>query len=201
MEALYLEVQPRDLTMNAHNLRANDLVIAEYYGKGVKNESFQIDYQSFRRVFRKAGLNSVVVLKHGDKEMNVLFANVQRHPVTDKFLHVDLIHIDMNVEVTNAVKLSFVGMSPAVKNLAGTLSVHLNSIDFKCLPKDLVHEMEVSIDTLVDFNSVIQVSDLVFPEGVTVLNDPDATVVQVNPPKGEATEETEEEGAAEEAAA
>ena len=184
MEALYLEVQPRDLSMNANNLRMNDLVVAEYYGKGVENKSFQMDYQSFRKVFRKAGKNTVITLKDGDKELNVLVKTFQRHPVTDKFLHVDFVHVDMKVKVKTSVRLEFTGLAPAVKNLAGRMSIHLDKINLECLPKDLVHAIEVPLESLVGFDDAIRIKDLELSKDVTILHDVEDIIVTVNPPKG-----------------
>jgi len=194
METVSLEVQTRDKQLNAKDLLKDDLVPAEYYGRGVENKSFQIDYQSFRKAYRESGNSTIMELKVDGKEsLNVLVHAVQRDPVTDLFVHIDFINVRMGEEIHTKVPLEFVGTSLAVKDEQGTLITYIDELDIKCLPKDLLHSIEVSIDSLVDFNAHIAVQDLVIPAGITVLNAPEDIVASVSPPRAEEVEVASEE--------
>lgn len=194
METVSLEVQTRDKQLKAKDLLREDLIPAEYYGRGVENKSFQIDYQSFRKAYRESGNSTIIELKVDGKEsINVLVHDVQLDPVTDLFVHIDFINVRMGEEIHTRVPLEFVGTSLAVKDEQGTLITYIDELDIKCLPKDLLHSIEVSIDSLVDFNAHILVSDLVIPEGITVLNAPEDVVASVSPPRAEEVEVAPEE--------
>jgi large subunit ribosomal protein L25 len=198
METVSLEVQKRDKQLKAKDLLRENLVPAEYYGHGVENKSFQIDYQSFRKAYRESGNSTIIELKlDGNESLNVLVHDVQYDPVTDLFTHIDFINVKMGEEIHTKVPLEFVGTSLAVKDDQGTLITYISELDIKCLPKDLLHSIEVSIDSLVDFNTHISVQDLVIPEGITVLNAPEDTVASVSPPRAEEAEPAVDEESAE----
>ena len=83
----------------------------------------------------------------------------------------------------------------------------------KALPDHLPQSIEYAIDSLVDFDAVIKVSDLTIPGDVTLLTDPDEIIAKVQAPRievepepvvaegEEEAEEGAEEGAAEGATA
>ena len=96
----------------------------------------------------------------------------------------------MNEKLTTEIPLKFVGDSVAVIDLGGSLLTALDQVEVECLPADLPHEIEVNIDALADFESVIHVSDLVVAPNVTILTDPESVVVRVEAPRSE--EELEE---------
>lgn len=195
MDTISLDVSTRDGAMKAKALLARDLIPLQFYGRGVENRSLQVDYQSFRKVYRVAGNNTVIEMNiDGKEKINVLVQDVQYDPVKDTFKHVDLMNVRMDEVITAKVPLEFVGMSLAVKEMSGTLMPHLNEVEVKCLPKDLIHSIEVSIDPIVDFNSFVRVKDLVVPEAVEITNDPEDVVVTAVPPRVEEEPEVEEVG-------
>ncbi|MBU1151634.1 50S ribosomal protein L25 [Patescibacteria group bacterium] len=189
MEKISIVLQKRDQSLKAKELLLADLIPIEFYGRGLENMSLQCDYQTFRRAYRAAGGNTVVELDVDGKKINALIHEVSFHPVTDRITHVDLINVRMDEEINTQIPLEFVGQAPAVKELAGTFTAHINELNIKCLPKDLVHTFEVDISSLVDFHTAIHVKDIVVPEAITVLNDPEDTVANVSAPREEEKEE------------
>jgi large subunit ribosomal protein L25 len=93
----------------------------------------------------------------------------------------------MDQEIHTEIPLKFVGTSKAVKDDSGTLTA-MHMLKVKCLPKDLVHEVEVSIESLVDFHTNIFVRDIVAPKGITILNHADEVVATVMRPREEKVE-------------
>ena len=197
MDSITLEVQPRNKDLKAKDLRRDNLIPVEFYGRGVENQSFQVDYQTFRRLYRKAGNNTIISLKSaGEDEINALVHKVDYHPVTDLITHVEFINVRKGEAITTTVELAFEGVAPAVKELGGTFNAHMNEVEIKCLPKDLIHGITVNIESLVDFHTYIRVKGLSVPAGIELLADPEDVVAAVSPPR----EEEPEEAPAEEAA-
>jgi large subunit ribosomal protein L25 len=194
METVKLKVEKRDPAIKAKDYRKDSKVILEYYGKDVENIGMVADYQEFRRAFAKSGKSTMLELELGDKSLNVLVHDVDYHPVTDEYIMIDVVHVDLNKEVTTKVPLEFVGTSLAVKDEQGTLMTSLDALEVKCLAKDLLHSLEVDISGLVDFNSAIKVSDIKVPEGITVITDLDELVATVIAPKEEEEEPIVAEG-------
>lgn len=190
MEVLELNLQTRDTLKNkAKDLLKSNLIPAEFYGKGVSNKSLQVDYQTFRKLFRVAGSNTVIELNiDGKEKANVLVHDIQRDPVTDHILHVDLINVRMDREIHTHIPLVFVGTASAVKELGGILTHHLTEIEVKCLPADLVHDIEVNVEPIVDFHSFVRVKDLTVPSKIIVMNDPEEIVVNAVAPRIEEEE-------------
>lgn len=186
METITLEVKSRDPKIKNAQLRAVSQIPAEYYGKGVSNKSLQMDYQTFRRIYKVAGKNTIITLKvDGNDEFNVLVHDIQLDPITDKVTHVDFFNVKMDEKIHTKVSLEFSGQAPAVKEFGGILMTNLTEVEIKCLPKDLIHKIEVSINSLVDFRSFVRVKDLVVPETITILNNPEDVVATVVAPKQE----------------
>ncbi|MBU2542588.1 50S ribosomal protein L25, partial [Patescibacteria group bacterium] len=100
-------------------------------------------------------------------------------------IHFDLRQIKMGVEMSVSVELNFVGESPAVKEQGGTLVKSRDYVDIKCLPRDLVGEINVDLSVLKTFDDSIQVKDLILPEGIVVQDDPEMSLAKVQAPMTE----------------
>lgn len=172
-------------------LRRAKLIPAECYSKGEENLHLQLDYNTFMRAFQSAGYNTVVELTYGEgKSKQVMIQDVDAHPVTDLYTHVDFIAIKQDQEIFAEVPLKFVNFSPAVKDEGGVL-VHLKDVvEIKCFPQDLIHEIEVDLSSLADLHAKISVSDLKVPSKVVITDDPEAIVIQVTVPRVQEEEET-----------
>ncbi|MEK7213356.1 MAG: 50S ribosomal protein L25 [Patescibacteria group bacterium] len=142
---------------------------AVVYGVGKATESLTLDYANFLKLHHDAGVSSLIDLKvDGQDGGKILIQEVQRDPVSDRVIHVDLRRIDMNQPVTATVELRFSGESPAIKELGGTLMHSLSVVHVKCLPKDLVGYLEVDLAVLKTFDDVIKIKNLVLPVGLEI---------------------------------
>ncbi len=179
-------------------LRSAGLTPVVIYGNDRKPVALEVNSHDFALLYRKAGGNTIVAMdiekEDGTKERkNVLIHEVAVDGVKGHILHADLLQINMKEKLTTSIPLKFVGDSLAVIDLQGSLLEALDEIEVECLPSDLPHEIEVDLSPLVDFEAVIHVSDIVAPEGVTILTDPEATVAHVEAPRSdEELEELEE---------
>lgn len=186
MDIQTIEVQTRNGEIKSKDLRLKGLLPAEFYGKGVKNTSIQLNYGAFRRLFKTAGKNTVIELSvDGKAKHNVLVHDIQRDPISDKLIHVDFINVRMDQVISAQIPLKFIGNAPAVKDFGGILTYNLDEISVKCLPKDLVQSIEVSVAPIVDLHSFVRVKDVIVPEGITVTNPPEEVVVTAVLPKEE----------------
>ena len=189
METVKLQAKKRIGDTKAKDLRKDGFVTAEYYGGGAENLSLMMDYQDFRRAYRDAGKSTVLELEiDGGEKTYALVHEVDYDPVTDKYIHIDFLHIDLNKEVSAKVPFDFVGESLAVKELQGTFMAALDGVEVKCLAKDLISSIEVDISGLEEFSDVIRVADLKVPETVTIITDLEEAVATVAPPKEEEEE-------------
>jgi large subunit ribosomal protein L25 len=201
-----LAAEPREISgKRVAGLRREGRLPAVVFGRGLDSTSVSIDTHAFDLLRRKTGPNALVDLSiGGERPQPVLIHGIQVHPVTRRPLHVDLFLVRMTEELTVDVPLVPVGESIAVSTDGGTLLHGIESVKVKALPDHLPQSIEYSIESLVDFDATIHVSDLAIPSDVTLLTDPDEVVARVQAPRVEVEEEpvvAEGEEAAEGAAA
>lgn len=197
-----LIAETRDVTgKTVKRMRARGKTPAVVYGKGFEPRIVSVPTREFRRLYHEVGGNTLVRLQMEAGEENVLIREPDRDPVTGDELHIDFYRVNMNEKITTEVPLHFTGEAPAVRSLDGTLVRPLDAVEVECLPRDLPSDLEVSLDSLEDFEASIHVRDITAPAGVEILTDPDELVARVEPPRSE--EELEElestEGVGEEA--
>lgn len=185
MDSVALKVSKRGENESAQDIRDEGFIPGICYGAGKENVAFKVEYQTFRKLYNKAGESTVIDLDVDGEKHKVLVHDLQYDPVYGTASHIDLIFIDMNKPVTTHVHLDFEGESPAVKNEGGILTKSLTELEIKCLPANLPHDIKVDISGLVDFHTVIHVSDIPAPEGVEILTDAELTVATVSAPRVE----------------
>jgi large subunit ribosomal protein L25 len=179
--------EPREvLGKQVNALRRQGIVPAVVYGHGRQSQAIQLDARAFDELRRTAPRNSLVDLKiGGGRAVPVLLQGIHEHPVKRHPIHVDFFVVKMTEELHVDVPINHVGESLAAEKLGGTL-LHLREhVSVSALPADLPHTLELDITPLHDFDSVLHVSDLVVPAGVTVLTDADEPLARVQPPRSQ----------------
>ncbi|MBU1952233.1 50S ribosomal protein L25 [Patescibacteria group bacterium] len=187
MDTLSLSAKTRTLKRKkVKQLREQNILPANIYGPQIKTQSLEVDSSLFNKIFEQAGQSTLVDLKVDGKDVTkVLVQDVQFDPETNFPIHVDFRQINMKEKVVTDVLLKFVGESLAVKEKGGILVKNLDEVKIECLPSDLIHELEVDISSLKDFDTVIHVEDLKVPENITILDKPEQTITLVEAPRTE----------------
>ena len=183
MDTTALSATTRDTKAKAHLLRKERKIPAELYGPNTENAHLLLEYQAFRKAYKAAGKSGVVELSVEDKKTPVLVHRVDTHPVSDEFEHVEFLAIDMNRPVTTHVPITFVGVSPAVKNLGGILTTTKAEVTVRALPAKLPHDFQLSLEGLTELHATLHVSDISAGEGVEILDAPEVVLVSIAAPK------------------
>lgn len=187
MEAQKLIGSSRTQGDNLAVLRKSGKIPAVIYGNKVEPTSASVDAISFQKTLRKAGESTLVDLSIDEKEpVKVLIHDIQYHPVRGDVVHIDFYQVNMKEKITTHIALEFIGESPAVEQLSGTLVKNMDELEVECLPGDLVHSIEVDISALKTFDDAILVKDIVLPKGLEGQDDPEATIAFVEAPRSEA---------------
>ncbi len=168
-------------------LRLAGLLPGVMYGPHREPMPVSVSLIDFSKLHTTAGESSLIdVMMEGAKDsVKALIQDVQYDPVKGSLIHFDLLEINMNEEMTATVQLVFVGEAPAVKELGGTLMKPHGEVQVKCLPKDLVSQIEVDLSVLKSFEEAIFVEDLKLPAGLTVVDSKEQLVAKVTPPLSE----------------
>jgi large subunit ribosomal protein L25 len=195
-----LAVSHRDITgKKVARMRREGRLPAVLFGPGEGSTSVSVDTHEFELLRRRAGATTLIdVTVDGKKAQPALIHGVQIDPIRRRPLHVDLFLVRMTEELTVDVRVVIVGESEAVTKLGGTLS-HIDHLRVRALPDHLPELVELPIETLVDFDALVHVSDMTIPDDVTLLTDPEEVAARVLPPRiEEVVEVAPAEGAEEE---
>lgn len=181
-----LAVQKRDPSVKAKTLREEGKMVGVMYGHGVESTPIMADYQTFRKAFRTTGKSLVMDLELDGKSIATLVHEIEHHPVSGDYEHVDFLVVNENEKIHSFVPLKLEGLAPAVKNMSASLITPVKQLEVVCYPKDLVKEVIVDVMSLEKFHQSIHVRDLpIFSdERYTVLADPEGVVVTTVPPRG-----------------
>ena len=154
-------------------------------------------------MYREAGESNLIdfTLDGESEVVKVLAQDVQYDVVKGNIIHIDFLQIRMGVEMTATISINFVGESLAVKGLGGTLSTPHDTVNIKCLPKDLVGSIDVDISILKTFEDSIHVKDLPLPAGIVATDKEGTLIAKVTAPLTEAQLEAMEETASADVAA
>ncbi len=185
-----LTAEARDTKIKNEDLRESGKIPAIFYGPKEKSTSITISTADFIKVYKKAGESSVIILKEGNNEHEVLIQDIDIHPVTGAPRHADFYVIEKGKKVKVNVPLVFQGISPAVKDKAAILIKVARDLEIEAAPKDLPHELIVDISSLVEFSSTVTAKDVKLPAGVTLISGPDEILASVSEPKEEVEEVT-----------
>jgi len=183
-------------------IREKGLVPAVVYGSGTENRNVKIKKLDFERVFAEAGESNLIDLVIDDRSsVKVIVKDFQKNPTTDQIIHVDFYQVDMSKKIETTIPLNFIGESKAVKELGAILMKNIDEINAKCLPGDLVNNIDVDLSALDTMDDVIRIKDLKISKDVEILNDTEDMVASVMEQRVEEVEpEVSEEEAAKETA-
>jgi large subunit ribosomal protein L25 len=181
-------------------LRSTGMLPGVVYGRGQDSQMIELDAREFETLQRHTGRHAVLDLEveGNGKAQPVLLQAIQEHPVTRRPLHIDLLVVNLEEERTVDAPIVMVGESLAVERLGGVLLHLRDAVLVRAKPDDLPSGIELDITPLEDFDSVLHVSDLRIPDGVTLITDPSEPIARVQAPRVEeepvAAEEAEGEG-------
>lgn len=158
------------------------------YGAG-EPQKVSLDYREFERLIKGGAEKALLDLRDSASGVAIL-REIQRDPVTRRYLHVDLYSIRMDQETVFEVAVQASGIPVGVRE-GGILETHLRTVSVRCMPANLPTMFEVDIVGLKS-GDTLHVRDLPLPDGVTIVTDPVEVLFTVTTVRGEKTAEAAE---------
>jgi large subunit ribosomal protein L25 len=182
----------------SRRMRSEGLVPGVLYGHGMTPISLSVVRRDLRLALSgSTGTNTVLDLTVDGTVYPALVKEMQRHPVKRTVIHVDFIQINLNEEITIAVPLRLEGEAKAVIAEGGLVDPAVDTIEVVTTPRNIPPELTIDISDM-RMDTVLRLSDLTLPAGVTATGDPDMPIVTVLVTRAaEAAEAAEGEEAAE----
>ena len=193
VELLTLSVERRETVGKRRNrrLRESGKTPAVLYGHKKEVVNLAVDTDRIDAALRHG---SRFVKLDGAVNERAFIKEVQWNTWGDVVLHVDFTRVSEHEHVQLSVPVVLRGEAPGVKE-GGVVKQHLHKVEIEAEPTTAPEHIVVGINEL-QFEQQIRISDVIAPEGVKILADPELIVVECSP-QAEVDEEAtgEAEGA------
>ena len=205
MDNVEIVVQKRDVTGTraSKRMRKEGLIPGVMYGHGKDAVLIAVAPHTLREALTTgAGTHAVLnVTFEGQKRSHhAIVKDMTLDRVKNTVIHVDLQEIRLDETIETTVAIHFEGEPKGVKS-GGMLDESTREVTVKGVVTAIPEHLVVDVSEL-DMNETLQVSDLVVPEGIEIMADPEEVLCSVLPPrKVEEVEGAEGEEAAEGASA
>ena len=199
MNPIILNTEKREIYgKKLRSLRKKGILPIHVYGPGMESIALQSETNNVLKVLQAAGRTNPVKIIDSDMEHTTLVRNVDQHPATGELQHVDFMRVDENKAIEVEVPVVLIGEAPGTRGGAGTVTQAIYSLSVLSKPFTVPSEIQADLSVLVDLETNIKRGDLVLPDGVELVGDPDIPVAWIQPPRVQ--EEVEVEEGAEEGA-
>ena len=173
--------------------RRDGVIPGVVYGGGGEVISLEFDEATLRSAMNSH--SALIDLKLGDdKPQPVLIKDYQRHPVTGKIMHVDLLRVRLDIKVQAQVSLELVGVeaSPGLR-FGGILEQITREVIIEALPNEIPESVTADASAM-EIGDTLFISAVEAPAGVDIVSDPTGVVATVSASR--VSQQTEREGEA-----
>ncbi|HXY29940.1 MAG TPA: 50S ribosomal protein L25 [Gemmatimonadaceae bacterium] len=169
----------------ARKLRATAHIPGVVYGRNRSPQPVTLDGRELERLLERVSADTTIFELHvGSTTARTLIREVQRHPFRRQIIHVDFQELVAGELVTVDVPVVLTGIPAGVRNSGGVLDQVMRQVQVRVDPSNIPNHIDADVTEL-DLNDSLHVRDLKRPEGVEVLEDDDATICVVAPPRTE----------------
>ena len=189
MDKIVLKAEKRDVTgKQVKALRRAGQLPAVIYGRHVDPIAISLEAHTASLVFSKLTSSTLVTLGVDGTEYTAIVREKQRNFIKGNLTHVDFLALDLTEKIRTSVRLTFVGVAPAVKDYSAVLVHRMDALEVECLPADLPERITVDISVIKEIGNNIHVRDIPLPENIVVLDDVDDVVIIATVVKEEASD-------------
>ena len=167
----------------ARSLRSAGRIPGVVYGHAREPQALTLDTREFEKLLSHIAAESTVIeLSLDGQTTKTLIREIQRHPFKRQILHVDFQELVAGEKVQVNIPIVLMGVPEGVRASGGVMDQTLRELSIRVDPSAIPDHIEVDV-TAVQIGHSIHVSELSLPEGVEVLNDPEAPVCVVAAPR------------------
>ena len=205
MELIELKTNIRTSVGNgpARALRRNKQIPAVLYGRGTETVLLSVDISDLEQVLKESTVSQLLlklVIQNGETyTKTAMIKELQTHPVSRDFLHIDFYEIAMERKIKVNVPVITKGKAKGVE-LGGMLQIIRRELEVLCLPLEIPESIEIDITDL-EIGDAVHVNEISLEGDAEIQADVNFTVLTILSPKAAEEEEVseEEEEAVEEA--
>lgn len=177
-----IECQKRPEGSKPKALRREGFIPATLYGhNGAESVALTVNAKAAETLLKHAN-----VINHTPIQVTIpdlpwsgkaLLREVQTHPWKRTLYHLSFFSVATQDTVKIALPVHLVGTAIGVKQ-GGILEHVMDEIQVECSPTNIPESIEVDISNL-DVGASLHVHEIILPEGVSVIDDPQRTVINI----------------------
>ncbi|MBE9044204.1 50S ribosomal protein L25/general stress protein Ctc [Pleurocapsales cyanobacterium LEGE 10410] len=176
-----VECQSRPEGSKPRALRREGLIPVALYGHdGANSISLTMPTKEAQMLLREAAVNNTLVdLKVPDISWKgkALIREVQAHPWKRTLNHISFFTVSADQQVEIVVPIELVGEAAGSQE-GGIVEQIMTELNISCSADSIPESIEINV-TNFEVGSIMHVSEIVLPQGITVLDDPERTVISV----------------------
>ncbi len=178
-------------------LRREGSIPGVLYGPKSEPIAISVNTLDIEKILKHSGSNQAplnLTLQNGEAiKKTAMIKDLQLHPVSRRFLHIDLYEVAMDKKIYVKVPVVLTGLAKGTE-AGGTLQLIRREIDVLCFPLDIPESIILDVSEM-QIGDSIHVEDIPVSDTLEIIADTNFTVVTVS---GAMMEEVAEEGEAEE---
>ena len=192
--SITVECQKRPEGSKPRALRRQGLIPAALYGhNGAESVSLAMNSKDAQILLRNAAINNTLVdLNIPDISWSgkAIIREVQAHPWKRTLLHLSFFSVSAGETLELVVPIKIVGEAAGVKQ-GGVLEQISTELNISCIPSNIPEFIEINVSNF-EMGTNLNVGDVILPDGVTALEDPEKKVFAIVAPAKITTDTSEE---------
>jgi len=154
---LHCELRQEKGSQAVKAMRRNGKIPAVYYSHGKESVPIVLDEKELSPILHRE-VNIIDLVFPDKKEQKTIFREIQKDPVTEDVLHLDLMGIKLDENVRLTIPILLKGTPAGVKE-GGILEHLLREVVVEGLPLDIPEHLEVDVTDL-KIGDVIKLEDI-----------------------------------------
>lgn len=175
MECLVLN--KRENKKSNSSRRREGLVPGIIYGKNIENYLFEVGNLELNKEISEVGEHGILSVDVNGSKLKTLVKEVQREPINNDIIHIDLQKVDENATIQTEVPIVFHNEN-LVSKKGGILQKEKTSIKVECSAENLPKSIDLDLSNL-EVGSVLKMTDVELGEDMIMIEDLDTVIVSV----------------------
>lgn len=177
METLKCNKRIKDTRHESRKERKMGKIPGILYGRHISNFMFEVGELELDKEMAAAGGHGIINTNIDGKNYKTLIKEIQRDPVNQKIIHIDLQELSQESKISTEVPLIFMGENSVIKN-GGIIQKEKNSVKIQCYPDNIPKYINVDLSHMVQ-GDTYRVSDMEISNKISILEDPNALIVSI----------------------
>lgn len=191
MENIKAEIRNNHGSCSGKRERKHGKVPGIVYGKNEPNIMIDIDAKELSKRISQNGQYGFLNVNINGQNHKTLIKEIQREPVSNKLMHIDLEDINDNSKIVSEIPVVFDG-TDIIKAKGYIAQKFKNSIKVKCQGANLPENISIDISPM-NAGENLRVCDIEFAKEITIVDDLEAVLVNITDSWNGAAEEKIEE--------